>query len=60
MHRRKLDNDEDAEATLHDTHANPTPAMTGNKLMSFIALNLPRKNNTEMRMVNNGVDARTT
>lgn len=28
--------------------------------MSFIELNLPRKNKTEMRMVNKGVDARTT
>ena len=34
--------------------------MTGKRLMSFIALNLPRKNKTEMRMVNKGVDARTT
>jgi hypothetical protein len=59
-HRRELEIDGNAKVRLYDTHANPTPAMTGSKLMSFIALNLPRKNNTEIRMVNNGVDARTT
>jgi hypothetical protein len=45
---------------LDDAYANPTPAMTGIKLISFKALNLPLKKTLEIKIVNKGVEARTT
>jgi len=41
-------------------YANPTPATTGSSEISFIALNLARRRTVAIRMVNKGVEARTT